>query len=1023
MKRICSRFVLIVVVAFLCVTFLSACKNNKQTEAVTLETPVVTLDGDVAKWSADESADSFEISVNDSLSYIENSVSQYTLTDGQTFKVRAVGNGESYLTSEWSNTVTYNAPPRTYTVLWKVDDTVIESDVNVEFGAMPSYDGGTPQKAKDAQYTYTFSGWTPEFQAVTEDAVYTAVFDTEVNKYTVTWNIHNSVVETDTDVEYGKMPRYDGELPHKDDNERFVYNFIGWAPSIGIVTGDVEYVAVFSETAKQYTITFYDEDGITVLGKSSAEYGGTAEFGGRVPQKAPTDEYQYTFNGWLTAVNGDIKDQLNNVTVDRSVYASYTRSDREYLISFEPNDATYGSVSKSSVKAKRGVPIIVNGNTVSIAGTEISANPAANTAQYSYGFSNWEGVSQTVFADMEIKAVFSRTLKTYTVKWMDGESELEKDENVPYGDMPTYNGEYPVKDINGTRYIFNGWEPQIEKVTGHAEYRAKYKEGNEYKVVFCYIDEAGRRIVVSTQFIAPGHAATAPEAPERDGFVFDKWNMNVDSIRSDLEVVAQYLRKVTISFRDYDNTVIDESTVIEGTDVRVPAEPTRDGYKFNGWNISVEEEDVDGNIQLVVKNVRENMTITAQYAQFYTVEFIDENRELLDTQEVETGEAASYFEPDIIPEKHIFKGWEYNGQSYTEELPECTRNMTFTAVYRRVYEIKFAYYREIGLPGGGFNQVLEEKTTLVEEGETFSTSEIPNAKDITLSGYIFNGWDDGKGGATDTLMNLGVPEEDMTFTAKYEIRKYTVTFLMPDDTVIPCTYRDYNSETPQLITVTEQEVAYGSAAYMAEAPEMYYDWEKRTAYGFSGWYIDDDGRQLEIMSVENVTKTMRIKAKYDSPYECPVIAVQFNNIEFNKGIIVVTFWMPQGYKLYSIDLACVYFGNVSINTVEENSASPMLKGTEVKIDRVINNKAQTFTFAWANPGGTILDNNVGSAAEPIIKTFSELLYFNIKLDGGTQLSDRTFKVSEDSSMVIEKIENSSADAVKLQKVKPVVVYR
>ena len=53
-------------------------------------------------------ATSYEISVNNSTNTI--TITQYTLTDGQTFKVRAVGDGTNYSTSDWSNSVTYTAP-------------------------------------------------------------------------------------------------------------------------------------------------------------------------------------------------------------------------------------------------------------------------------------------------------------------------------------------------------------------------------------------------------------------------------------------------------------------------------------------------------------------------------------------------------------------------------------------------------------------------------------------------------------------------------------------------------------------------------------------------------------------------------------------------------------------------------------------------------------------------------------------------------------------------------------------------
>ena len=82
-----------------------------------LEDPVVELIGDTAYWDPNYLADMFEVSINGELYRFENSVSSKKLSDGQTLKVRAIGDGTNYLDSNWSNEVTYTKPINTYTVI------------------------------------------------------------------------------------------------------------------------------------------------------------------------------------------------------------------------------------------------------------------------------------------------------------------------------------------------------------------------------------------------------------------------------------------------------------------------------------------------------------------------------------------------------------------------------------------------------------------------------------------------------------------------------------------------------------------------------------------------------------------------------------------------------------------------------------------------------------------------------------------------------------------------------------------
>ena len=126
-------------------------------------------------------------------------------------------------------TVTALYTINTYTVTWVIDD--VTETQTYEYGAMPTH--ADPTKEGDAQYSYTFAGWTPEVTTVTGNATYTATWNQTINTYTVyfvDWNGTNISTQV---VEYGA----DATAPA--DPVREGYIFIGWDKEFTNITGDL----------------------------------------------------------------------------------------------------------------------------------------------------------------------------------------------------------------------------------------------------------------------------------------------------------------------------------------------------------------------------------------------------------------------------------------------------------------------------------------------------------------------------------------------------------------------------------------------------------------------------------------------------------------------------------------------------------------------------------------------------------------------------------------------------------------
>ena len=182
----------------------------------------------------------------------------------------------------------------TYTITWQNDDgTVLETDKVAE-NTMPEYNGSTPIKAADAQYTYTFEGWTPAIAPATTDATYTATYTKTVNTYTITWkNEDGTPLETDENVPYGETPTYNGAPPAKTATAQYTYTFNAWTPAISTVTGNATYTATFTETVNKYQVTFNMNGHGDEITAQTVDYGSTAA----EPSPAPTAD-GYVFAGW-----------------------------------------------------------------------------------------------------------------------------------------------------------------------------------------------------------------------------------------------------------------------------------------------------------------------------------------------------------------------------------------------------------------------------------------------------------------------------------------------------------------------------------------------------------------------------------------------------------------------------------------------------------------------------------------------------------------------------------------------------
>lgn len=141
------------------------------------------------------------------------------------------------------------------------------------------YQGEQPAKESTAKYTYTFASWEPAITSdskVTRDSVFTAKFDSTVNKYTIRFVDEDGSILQTSEVEYDAIPVYKDRTPEKASTNQFDYEFVDWNPSVKEVDGEATYTAVFTEKTRSYSITVI----------ACPEQGGTVSGGGAYPYSA-----------------------------------------------------------------------------------------------------------------------------------------------------------------------------------------------------------------------------------------------------------------------------------------------------------------------------------------------------------------------------------------------------------------------------------------------------------------------------------------------------------------------------------------------------------------------------------------------------------------------------------------------------------------------------------------------------------------------------------------------------------------
>ncbi len=422
------------------------------------------------------------------------------------------------------------------------------------------------------------------------------------------------------------------------------WTFTGWDEDITNVIADLTTTAIYQ--ANIYEVVFIDSKDNTLKTLSGVEHGSTVT----APTELPAIE-GYHHTGW-TDIATDVfitTTELEATEIKGDVTFKAAYAINEYNVRFLDYDGTV--ISSQAVEW----------------GNEASA--PGNPTRDGYTFTGWSPADFTsVKADMDITAQYE--INQYTVVFQNVKGEELQSEKVDYNATVSSVPEAP--GVEGCH--FTGWtdtesetlllteEVKAAHVKGDVTYKATY-EINKYTVRFLDYDET----VISTQSVDWGKGVSAPADPTREGWTFTGWSpADYSSVKADMDITAQYSKDAvvyTVTFVDWDDTKIIDIKVVEGNDATAPSDPTRDGYKFNGWDKTF-------------TNVTSDLTVKATYTILtFTVTFVDYDDTVLGTQTVDWSDDA------VAPSDPEREGYDFIG--WDKDFTNVTSDLTVTAQYKK----------------------------------------------------------------------------------------------------------------------------------------------------------------------------------------------------------------------------------------------------------------------------------------------------------------------------------------------------
>ena len=515
--------------------------------------------------------------------------------------------------------------------------------------------------------------------------------------------------------------RFGADVTLPADPGRTGYTFNSWNDVIPATFGASNHGFMAQWTINTYNVTFNSNSGSDVAAQA-IDYNLKA-----TAPETPT-RAGHTFAGWYTDSElTTLYDFETPVTGDVQLFAKWDIN--SYTVTFNSKGGSTVAAQSIVYNTKASVPAAPTRTGYTFGGWYTTSGLATE-----YNFDTPVTDNITLYAKW--------TINSYTVTFVsNGGSDVTSQTN-------NYNTK-ASKPTNPTRtgYTFDAWYTDTglttaydfnTRITGNITLYAKWNI-NSYTVSF----NSNGGTSVSSQSVVYNTTATVPTSPTRTGYTFGGWYTTSSftteydfntPITGNKTLYAKWnINSYTVTFNSNGGTAIATKTVNYNSTVTKPSNPTKTGYRFEGWYTDTSFTTAYNFSSLITGNI----TLYAKWTiKTYTVSFVTNCGTTIASQTVTYGSKVTRPNVTLSKPNHTFVNWYSNN------------------TYKTVYD---------------FNSAVTSSFTLYA-GWNYTT--VSTWGDLTIDGVTY-----GKTGEVCVIPSSMTGDNITTITGKYNSNNYYGVFI------------------------------------------------------------------------------------------------------------------------------------------------------------------------------------------------------------------------------------------------------